>query len=202
MNVAARVLEPFLSWLSTPSGQRWFGRFVWTLAAAGVLVALLVGANRPGDPHLLDPAALAATNVHSSPSRVRGFNQVGFRLIAAAKGGVGTAYCGLLADTPARQRLGMMGRHDLAGYAAMVFRFPGDTTVPFYNKDVPIPLTVAWFDAAGIYIGSADLEVCSATCPTVAPPVVYRDALEVPKGGLGRLGVHAGTLLLVGGACP
>jgi uncharacterized membrane protein (UPF0127 family) len=197
----APARPPFLGWLETPNGNRWFQRLVWTLVAVGLLVALLVGADRPADPHLLDPAALAATAAHSTPSRVPGFRQVGFRIVDAAKVGMGRSYCALLADTLAQQERGLMGRRNLAGYDAMIFRFSGDTTVPFYNKNVPIPVTVSWFDAAGIYVGSADLAVCSDPCPTVSPPIAYRYALEVPAGGLHHLGIHAGSLLLVGGAC-
>lgn len=94
-----------------------------------------------------------------------------------------------------------MGRTDLAGYDAMVFRFDADSSAPFYNKDVPMPLTVAWFDAAGVLVGTAELAVCPNACPTVAPPVPYRLALEVRRGGLHRLGVGQGSALYVGGGC-
>ena len=94
-----------------------------------------------------------------------------------------------------------MGRRDLAGYDAMVFRFDTDVTTQFYNKDVPIPLTVAWFDAAGVYVGAADMAVCTDPCPLVGPAVPYRLGFEVPKGGLRTLGVGPGSVLVVGGSC-
>lgn len=195
------ALEEVVAPLAGQRGQWWLRGAVWVLLGLGLLEAMLVGANRPGDPHLLDPAALAATSAHSRPSRVSGFNQVGFRVIEAARGGLGRPGCALLADTTARQEQGMMGRRNLSGYDAMVFRFAQDTRVPFYNKGVPIPLTVAWFDSAGVYIGQAELAVCEQLCPTYAPDEPYRLAVEVPKGGLGRLGIGPNSALLVGGTC-
>jgi len=195
------ALDDPLAALATEQGQRWLWRAVAGLLAAGVLSLLLVGANSPADPHLLEPAALAATTAHSVPSRVAGFNQVGFRVIEAAKSGTGRKGCALLADTDARRQKGMMGRRDLAGYNAMVFRFATDTTVTFYNKNVPIPLSLAFFDRSGVYIGQARLAVCNLTCPTVGPDIAYRYAVEVPAGGLGRLGIGPHATLLVGGTC-
>ena len=193
--------EKTLEVLGSPSSRRWLARGLWVLAAAGVLSAIIVGADRPADPHLLDPQAVALTQVHSRPARVAGFNQVGFRIIQSAVGGTGQAGCALLADTPARQQQGMMGRQDLAGYDAMIFRFPVDTNVAFYNKGVPIPLSIAWFDGSGVYLDQHELAVCDQACPTISPSAAFQYALEVPTGGLHRLGVGPGSVLLVGGAC-
>jgi uncharacterized membrane protein (UPF0127 family) len=107
----------------------------------------------------------------------------------------------LLADTAARREQGMMGRRDLAGYDAMVFRFQVDSPVDFSNRGVPIPLSLAWFDGSGIFIAKTDLAVCSNDCPRVHPNEAFRYALETRKGGLQRLGVGHGSVLLVGGSC-
>jgi len=195
------VAEKGLEVLGSPSGRRWLARAIWALAAVGVLGAIIVGADRPADPHLLDARALALTQAHSRPSRVAGFNQVGFRIIEARVGGTGHAGCALLADTPARQQQGMMGRRNLAGYDAMLFRFPADTTIAFYNKGVPIPISIAWFDGSGVYLAQHDLPICDQVCPTVSPAAKFRYALEVTNGGLHRLGVGPGSVLLVGGSC-
>jgi uncharacterized membrane protein (UPF0127 family) len=193
--------EKTLELLGSPTGRRWLTRATWALVAVGILTATIVGADRPADPHLLDQRAVALTRAHSQPSRVAGFNQVGFRIIASRSGGIGTAWCALLADTPARQTQGMMSRRDLGGYDAMIFRFPADTTIGFYNKDVPIPLSIAWFDGSGIYVAQQNMAVCDQVCPTVGPGQPFRYALEVPEGGLPHLGVGSGAALLIGGTC-
>jgi len=95
----------------------------------------------------------------------------------------------------------MTGRTDLGGYDAMIFRFPSDTTVRFFNRGVPISLSIAWFDGAGVYLGQAKLGVCLLRCPSLAPVQPFRFAMEVPEGGLGSLGVGQGSVLLVGGSC-
>jgi uncharacterized membrane protein (UPF0127 family) len=193
--------EKTIEVLGSPPGRRWLLRAVWALAALGVLTAVIVGADRPADPHLLDARAVALTQAHSVPSRVAGFNQVGFRIISSRVGGTGRPGCALLADTPTRQQRGMMGRRDLAGYDAMIFRFPVDTTIAFYNKDVPVPLSLAWFDGSGVYLDQHELAVCDQICPTTSPNESFRYALEVLRGGLHGLNVGPGSVLLVGGTC-
>jgi uncharacterized membrane protein (UPF0127 family) len=122
-------------------------------------------------------------------------------IAVAASDGAPREGCALLADTPALQERGMMGRQDLGGYDAMVFQFPAETTVSFYNKNVPIPLSIAWFDGIGAYVGGAELAVCNDPCPLFSPGVPYRYGVEVPKGGLARLGIGGGARLSVGGPC-
>ena len=190
-----------LDFLGAPVGRRWLGRGIWTLAGLGLIAAVLVGADRPANPHLLDARALALAQVHSRPARVAGFSAVGFRVIQSSVGGTGRSGCALLADTPARRAQGMMGRRNLAGYDAMILRFPVDTTVDFYNEGVPVPLSLAWFDGSGVFIARTELAVCSKDCRRVHPDEVFRLALETPKDGLQRLGIGHGSLLLVGGGC-
>jgi len=201
MNAAPAGLRTALEFLGTPAGRRWFARGIWSLAGIGLIAALVVGADRPARPHLLDARAVALTQAHSRPARVAGFNAVGFRVIPSSRGGTGRSGCALLADTPARQAQGMMGRRDLGGYDAMIFRFPADTTVDFYNQGVPIALSLSWFDGSGVFIAKTDLAVCSKDCPRVHPNEVFRLALETPKGGQQRLGIGHGSLVLVGGSC-
>jgi uncharacterized membrane protein (UPF0127 family) len=173
------------------------------LLVVSVGACIAVGADRPANSALLPNAQRSSLDAHSSrTSRVAGFGQVGFRVVMSdVRKTPGPLRCALLADTPPARARGMTGRRDLAGYQAMVFRFSSDSTTPFFNKGVPIPLSIAWFDAAGVLVGTADLAVCPVTCPTFAPVTPYRLALEVPRGGLHRLGVSTGSVLLVGGSC-
>jgi uncharacterized protein len=185
----------------SPAAARWALRGVTALLLVALGACVAIGADRPHNPHFLTAARAASLAGHSSAhSRVPGFGQIGFRVIDA-EGRPGPVRCALYADTPASRSRGMMGRRDLGGYDAMLFRFFSDSTAEFYNKGVPVPLSVAWFDSSGIFVGTADLAVCPAACPTVGPAVPYRVAVEVPKGGLGHLGIGQGSVVQVGGNC-
>jgi uncharacterized protein len=96
-----------------------------------------------------------------------------------------------------------MGRRDLAGFDGMLFRFDADTTSAFYMRNVPVPLSIAWFDAEGRFVSATDMAPCpdQEGCPTYPPPAPYRVALEVLQGGLGRLGIGPGSTMSVGGPC-
>jgi hypothetical protein len=96
--------------------------------ALGVL--LIRGTNRPA--HRPKPV----------PSRtVPGFNEVSFRVTGPMAGPAAATptRCALLAATDSQQHRGLMNRHDLGGYDAMIFQFGRPTTVPFYMKDTLIP---------------------------------------------------------------
>ncbi|MGI9032316.1 MAG: DUF192 domain-containing protein [Acidimicrobiales bacterium] len=169
---------------------------LWAVATAAVVVVgfgvfVVVRANRPADP------GPGAGRKNRTP--VAGFGQIAFGVDT----GGSTPRCALLAETEAQQELGLMNRRDLAGYDGMLFRFSADTTVAFYMKDTPLPLSIAWFDSGGGYVSSTDMEPCldAPQCPTYAAARPYRFALEVPKGGLAGFGIGAGSHLVVGGSC-
>lgn len=99
-----------------------------------------------------------------------------------------------------------MGQENLRGYEAMVFVFPSDTSAQFYMANVKFPLSVAWFDGAGNYVSSADMELCTVAaeqCPRYGATSVYRYAVETTKGGLNALSIGGGSVLSVGpaGSC-
>ena len=133
-----------------------------------------------------------------------GFGDIAFR-VTPSGGGPGSAaqFCALLAETEQQHAQGLMGRRDLAGYDAMVFRFAFDGTGSFYMRNVPVGLSIAWFAADGRFVSSTDMAPCpdQEGCPTYAPGGPYRLAVEVLQGGLGRLGISEGSVLNVGGAC-
>jgi uncharacterized membrane protein (UPF0127 family) len=192
--MAPSLLEPppSLSPLGRPSARRWLQLAVWALAALALAALLTVGGSTPADPHL-------------AGSRVQGFDEGTLKVVAAAPGSSTpvAAYCALLASTPAQHARGLMTRRDLAGYAAMAFRFSEDVDVLFYNRNVPMALTVAWFDRDGRWVGSHDLEPCPDIegCPTIAAPVPFRYVVEVEKGGLSRLGLGPGSQIAVTSGC-
>lgn len=164
----------------------------WAVVALSVLTAvgfLTVGANGPADPVL---------------GGIPGFSQIGFRVTrAGAPTGSAAEFCALLAETDEQRATGLMGRRDLAGFDAMVFRFDLDTTGSFYMRNVPVPLSIAWFDSGGRFVSSTDMAPCpdQEGCPQYAPAGPYRIAVEVLQGGLDRLGIGAQSTIAVGGPC-
>lgn len=171
----------------------------WTLRAAVILLVvalaafLLRGVTRTARPRIDTNGA--------RPSRVAGFQQIGFAVRGA--NGVTSRHCGLLALTTAQQNQGLMNRTDLAGYDGMLFQWLDPTTTQFYMKDTLISLSIAWFDDNGRFVSATDMAPCgaAATCPLYGARAPYVVALEVPKGQLGPLGVGAGSTISVGGSC-
>ncbi len=168
--------------------------------ALALTTFLIRGANRPEDPRLLPAGS-------SIPSRrMPGFGEIGFTV-----GGPGPVpaegrhtYCGLLAATTAQRQKGLMNRHDLAGYDAMVFRFDRPTTVAFYMKDTLIPLSIAWFDPVGRYLDATSMSPCpktTVTCRLYSAGAPYTLAVEVRAGALPQLGIGPGSTITVGGPC-
>ena len=177
---------------STEDGRRRKAVVRWTVWAAvltAVVVFIVLGANRPTDPRLLP---------HSLRPQVAGFGEIAYRI-----DGAGNERCALLAETEAQRQQGLMNRTDLADHDAMLFRFDSDATGGFYMKDTPMPLSIAWFDAEGRFVSSADMEPCldRVDCPTYRATKPYRFALEVRKGSLADQGVGPGSQLSVGGGC-
>jgi len=112
--------------------------------------------------------------------------------------------CALLANTEAQRGLGLMNRRDLAGYDAMVFLWPAPTTEAFYMKNTIIPLSVAWFDQSTHFVSETDMAPCPpeiVSCPLFSASAPYTVAIEVPQGGLARLGISPGSSITLGGPC-
>ena len=184
----------------------------WAIAvvfALGLLAFIAKGADQPADPYL-KPVAASATGVPGvalttvpvvtvPPKRtpVSGFGEVAFRVAT------GPQLCALLARTAQQQAQGLMKRTDLAGHVGMLFVFTADTNETFYMRNTPMPLSIAWFDASGRFVSAADMVPCAdrPDCPTYAAARAYRYALEVPRGGLGGLGIGPGSTITVGAAC-
>lgn len=110
----------------------------------------------------------------------------------------------LLATTPKQQARGLMRMTSLAGYDGMVFAFPADTETAFYMRNTPLPLSIAWFNSADVFEGSAEMAPCGngPGCPLTHPPGPYRVAIEVQDGALAELGLVNGAAVTVGGPCP
>ena len=102
-------------------------------------------------------------------------------------------WCLLLAATEAQRERGLMEVTDpsLGGYDGMLFRFDADTNVRFYMRNTPMPLSIAFIAADGHVVSTADMAPCEDRdgCPLYAAAGPYRIAIEVPQGGLTRLGI-------------
>ena len=185
---------------------RFLGWAVAVVFASGVFSFIAKGADGPANPYFRAQATSgqaasgqAVSGQAPAPTvpvrtPVPGFGEIAFRI------GSGPQHCGLLADTAAQQQTGLI---DLAGHDGMLFRFRLPTSTPFYMRNTPLPLSIAWFDATGRLISTADMDPClgRTDCPTYAAARAYRYALEVPRGGLTNLGVGPGAQLVVGAGC-
>lgn len=132
---------------------------------------------------------------------LEGFGEVAIAI--TAPDGTVTGWCVLVAAAPHQWTRGLMEVTDLGGYAGMVFVYPEDHQGGFHMRNTPKPLSIAWFDADGELVSTADMMPCLGRtgCPSYRPGERYRFALEVPRGDLERLGVTTGSRLALGGEC-
>jgi len=166
---------------------------VLVFAVVAVASLFAIGGSQPKDPSLFVRSRLAE------------FGEGTLKVLTVAAGSnlSPAEHCSLLAATAEQQAKGLMTRRDLAGYASMVFRYTQDVDSLFYNRNVPMALSVAWFDRNGRWLGSQDLEPCPdiEDCPTIAAPAPFRYAVEVEKGGLARLGLGPGSQIAFADGC-
>jgi uncharacterized membrane protein (UPF0127 family) len=157
---------------------------------AGVVLALVLRSDDETD----DPDAAAATGLAerfgSTTAEVTGGDGPSRRLRL------------LLADTPAERRRGLMEvrDRDLDGHDAMLFVFAEDTTTGFWMRNTPMPLSIAYLDAGGELVSTADMAPCPdrSDCPRYQAAGPFRYALEVPRGRLDDLGIVPGATVEVG----
>jgi len=101
-----------------------------------------------------------------------------------------------VAATSAERGRGLMDRDDLPRDVGMIFLFPSDSSGAFYMYRTRIPLSIAFFDAAGEVVSVLDMEPCTSpnanACERYNPGATYRGALEVNQGAFGELGVTEG----------
>lgn len=189
--------------LPDPEDEVVFRRILWViglLLAGGLIVVLARGGNSSPDP------VLDATDARS---HVPGFTELGFRVRPSAvrpdaERLARKQRCALFADKPEQRQQGLMGRKNLAGYDAMLFRFRDDQLAPFHMHTVKLPLSIAWFDRTGAFVSATNMKPCPKSaeqCPLYYARGAYRYALEVPKGKLGALGVGPGSRLTLAGVC-
>ncbi|MBA3423051.1 MAG: DUF192 domain-containing protein [Rubrobacter sp.] len=106
-----------------------------------------------------------------------------------------------IADAPAEQQRGLMGRTALGEDRGMLFVFDGKQTLfvfdgeqwlSFWMKDTLIPLSIAYLDSEGRIVDIQDMKALDDDPPhyVSAEPATY--ALEVNKGFFDERGVEVG----------
>lgn len=151
------------------------------------------GANSPADPFLSPGPAVPG----ASRTPLPGFGET--RVTVTRPSGGLSAWCLLLAESDEQRQRGLMEVTDpgLGGYDGMLFRYEENTLGPFYMRNTPMPLSIAFVDAAGGLVSTADMDPCDDVdaCPSYAASNLYRTAIEVPLGGLSRLGIVPGAVV-------
>jgi uncharacterized membrane protein (UPF0127 family) len=187
------------------AGERDDGRSASETTAAADVVASRALATAGAD-----AAAAQGSGLEEAPGpddrdrdRFERFGEVAIA-IRAPDGSV-MGWCVLLADQEEQRQQGLMEVTDLGGYPGMLFVWNQDSSSSFYMRNTPTPLSIAWFDAEGALVSTADMEPCADVddCPLYGPESSrpYRFALEVPQGELASLGIEEGSVLRVGGDC-
>ena len=132
-----------------------------------------------------------------------GFGEVAVRVTGA--GGGERLFCMLAARTQAQLERGLMTVTDptLGGYDGMLFVFDRQVENGFWMRNTPMPLSIAYLSKAGRLVSRTDMAPCrdSPDCPSYEAAGPYAMAIEVPKGGLGRLGIDGRATVAVGGRC-
>lgn len=98
-----------------------------------------------------------------------------------------------LAATDAARSAGLMHRRSLAPNGGMLFVFDAPGAYCMWMKNTPLPLSVAFIDAAGAIVNIADMQPHTELSHCAARPVTY--ALEMRQGWFAERGIRAGERL-------
>jgi len=108
-----------------------------------------------------DPIDLSAEGQQSASGRVTipGFDEI--EVSVTNEAGDVVESCLLLAAAAAQYTQGLMNVVDLGDYAGMLFDFPeGTREGGFWMRDTPTPLSIAYLDAEGAIVSTADMDPC------------------------------------------
>lgn len=180
-----------------------FRAVVVAVALTGALAACSSsepGATGPTTTAMTVPGSI---EVHEGPRELLdGFEEV--TVTVTAPDGTTREWCLLLAATPEARERGLMFVTDpsLGGYDGMLFSFDEDGSGGFWMKNTRLPLSIAYVDADGAIVSTADMAPCpdgTERCPGYPPDGPYRYAVEVVQGRLDDLGLEGDARLEIGG---
>ncbi len=160
------------------------------------------GASSGGASASTSRVTIGSIVAHTGPrARLDGFGEVTVTVTDAQ--GVTRTFCLLLADTEALRERGLMFVEDpaLGGYDGMLFFYTEDDRNGYWMKNTRLPLSIVYLGADGATVSMTDMAPCpddARSCPTYPAGGPYRYTIEVPLGGLDRLGISAGSKVTVG----
>lgn len=163
------------------------------------LLAVVLVAACSGGGSSVDTGAPAASR------EAGGVQPAGFELTPVLVTNADGSVCELcLWEATAREqrRRGLMGVTDLGPADGMVFVYDEPSSSAFWMRDTPMPLSIAWFDAAGAFVSAADMEPCldgpDSECARYPPAAPFTVAVELPAGQVAALGIGPGSVLELG----
>ena len=94
----------------------------------------------------------------------------------------------VVADNTDERATGLMRRSDLGPYDGMLFVFDKPTSSSFTMSEVPVPLDIGWYDAAGRPVDRLLMQPCPdrsvSDCPLYTSRGPYTYAVETLGGRL------------------
>jgi uncharacterized membrane protein (UPF0127 family) len=94
----------------------------------------------------------------------------------------------VVADNTDERATGLMHRSDLGPYDGMLFVFDRPTSSSFTMSEVPVPLDIGWYDAAGRPLDRRLMQPCPdrsvSDCPLYTSRGAYTYAVETLGGRL------------------
>jgi uncharacterized membrane protein (UPF0127 family) len=112
-----------------------------------------------------------------------------------------------VARTSAQRTYGLMARPALDPNSGMLFLYDSvqTPTSGFWMFRTRMPLDIAFMDSTGMIVRTLAMEPCASdlyasSCPTYAPQVHWRDALEVNRGWFAERGIGEGSVVRLEGA--
>lgn len=162
--------------LAVGMGKAFRPWFVGLLVAVVAVAILAYGANRPADPTFVDANAGTTTTTSGLEFEQRRI-LVGDRCLTVE-----------VADTQEKRAQGLKNRDSLGEINGMLFLFEQPVMAAFTMSEVKIPLTIGFYDDAGVRVDSLDMEPCpsgsASECPRYESKQAFRNALEVERGQL------------------